>query len=304
MENYTFAVDNGSAGVRLDKYLTEHFPKSISRTRVQRLILSGKVLVNGSPRKTHYKLERGDFIEVEVPKPQKLDIKAENISLKIIYEDDRLIVVDKPAGMVVHPAPGNYTGTLVNALLHHTKKLSASSEMKPGIVHRLDKDTSGLMVVAKDESAHSFLARQFNKRTTDKRYITVVEGVVELDNGIISEPIGRHPRYRTKMAVRFSESKQAITKYKVLERFKNHTLLEAKPETGRTHQIRVHMAYIGHPIVGDITYGAKKDGALLDRQALHAARISFLHPETKKRVEFESELPKEMKRLIEKLRAK
>ena len=304
MENYTFAVDDGSAGVRLDKYLAERFPKSVSRTRIQRLITGEKVLVNGRSRKSHYKLESGDFIEVEIPKPQKLDIKAEKIPLDIVYEDDRLIVVNKPAGMVVHPAPGNYTGTLVNALLHHTKKLSASSEMKPGIVHRLDKDTSGLMIVAKDDRAHSFLARQFNKRTTDKRYIAVVEGVVELDNGIISEPIGRHTRYRTRMAVRFSESKEAVTKYKVLERFKNHTLLEVKPETGRTHQIRVHMAYMGHPVVGDIPYGAQKDGALLDRQALHAAAISFLHPETKKRVNFESELPKDIKSLIAKLRAK
>ncbi|MBU4376977.1 MAG: RluA family pseudouridine synthase [Candidatus Omnitrophica bacterium] len=304
MENYTFAVDLGGAGARLDKYLVERFPKFMSRTHIQRLITDKKVLVNGSPRNNHYKLEKGDFIEVEVPKARKLDIKAENIPLKIIYEDARLMVVDKPAGMVTHPAPGNYTGTLVNALLNHTKNLSFSSEMKPGIVHRLDKDTSGLMIVAKDESSHAFLARQFNKRTTDKRYTAVVEGVVELDNGIISEPIGRHPRDRKKMSVRLSESRQAVTRYKVLERFMNSSLLEVRPETGRTHQIRVHMAYIGHPIIGDATYGSKKSGDLMGRQALHASSISVFHPDTKEVMKFESKLPEDMKKLIVKLRMK
>ncbi|MDD5681352.1 MAG: RluA family pseudouridine synthase [Candidatus Omnitrophica bacterium] len=303
MENYTFTVDDGNNGLRLDKYLVERFPKTISRTHIQRLINDKKVLVNGTPRKSHYRLEGGDFIEVEMAKPRKIDIKSEDIPLKIIYEDDRLIIVDKPAGMVVHPAPGNYSGTLVNALLHHTGKLSPSAELKPGIVHRLDKDTSGLIIVAKDEAAHSFLARQFNKRTTDKRYITIVEGVVELDNGIVSEPIGRHQRDRKKMSVRFSESRDAVTKYKVLERFKAHTLLEIKPETGRTHQIRVHMAYIGHPVVGDITYGAKKDDGLIKRQALHAASIAFMHPTTREQKKFESKLPEDMKALIKKLRS-
>ncbi|MDP3790135.1 MAG: RluA family pseudouridine synthase [Candidatus Omnitrophota bacterium] len=302
MENYTFTVDAGAADVRLDKYLVERFPKDISRTRIQRLVTDKKVLVNGAPRKSHYKLEGGDFIEVEMAKPRKLDLKAEDIPLTIIYEDDRLIVVDKPAGMVAHPAPGNYSGTLVNALLYHTGKLSPSQEMKPGIVHRLDKDTSGLIIVAKDEAAHSFLARQFNKRTTDKRYIAVVDGVVELDNGIIDEPIGRHPRDRKKMAVRLSEGRSAVTRYKVLERFKSSTLLEIKPETGRTHQIRVHMAYVGHPVIGDSTYGTHKAADLIRRQALHAASISFLHPTTKSLKKFESKLPEDINALIKKLR--
>lgn len=302
MENYTFTVDAGGAGLRLDKYLVERLPKDVSRTRIQKLIADKNVLVDGAPRKSHYKLESGDFIEVEMARPRKIDLKAENIPLSIIYEDDRLIVVDKPAGMVVHPAPGNYSGTLVNALLYHTGRLSPSAELKPGIVHRLDKDTSGLMIVAKDAAAHSFLARQFNKRTTDKRYIAVVDGVVELDNGIISAPIGRHPRDRKKMAVRFSESRDAVTRYKVLERFKNSTLLEIKPETGRTHQIRVHMAHIGHPIIGDATYGTKKGAGPIERQALHAASISFLHPATKEVKRFESKLPEDMGSLIKKLR--
>ena len=301
-ENYTFTVDAGNAGLRLDKYLAARCPKSVSRTRIQKLINGEKVLVNGTPRKNHYKLGDGDSIEMEMAKPRKIDIKPENIPLKIVYEDDRLIIIDKPAGMVAHPAPGNYSGTLVNALLYHTNKLSPSAELKPGIVHRLDKGTSGLMIVAKDEAAHAFLSRQFNKRTTDKRYIAVVDGVVELDNGIISEPIGRHPRDRKKMAVRFSESRTAVTNYKVLERFKNNTLLEIKPETGRTHQIRVHMAHIGYPVTGDVTYGTQKATDLINRQALHAASISFSHPTTKNLMRFESKLPQDIKELLEELR--
>lgn len=304
MQKYTFTVNNGNTGLRLDRYLVGHFPKSTSRTYLQKLIRQNKILVNGAPRKSHYKIEAGDFIEVEIPKPEKATIKGENIPLNIIFEDERLIVVDKPAGMVVHPALGNYSGTLVNALLYHTDKLSASGDGRPGIVHRLDKDTSGLLIVAKDEMAHSFLARQFDKRTTDKRYITVVEGVVQLDNGIIEYPIGRHPRDRKKMSVKFSEAKSAVTRYKVLERFKDKTLLEIKPETGRTHQIRVHMAYIGHPVAGDKTYGIKKKDVPIARQALHAAEISFLHPTTKERVRFKSPLPPDLTGLIAKLRQK
>ena len=302
MENYAFTVDSGNATLRLDRYLVERFPKSISRTHIQKLIRQDKVLVNGAPRKSHYKIEPGDFIEVEIPKPRKLALKAENIPISIVFEDERLIVVDKPAGMVVHPAPGNYSGTLVNALLYYAKKLSVSPEGRPGIVHRLDKDTSGLLVVAKDGPAHSFLSRQFNKRTTEKHYLAVVEGIVQLDNGTISHPIGRHPRDRKKMAVKFSEGKSATTHYKVLERFKDKTFLEIKPETGRTHQIRVHLAYVGHPIVGDKTYGTRKMDIPIARQALHAAEISFRHPTTKELTRFESPLPEDIKKLIEKLR--
>ena len=301
MEKHTFTVDSGKAGQRLDRYLVDCFPNVVSRTYLQRLISQGKILVNGASRKSHYNVEKGDFIEVEISKPAKPDIKAENIPLNIIYEDDRLIVIDKPAGMVVHPAPGNYSGTLVNALLYHINRLS-SSELRPGIVHRLDRETSGLLIVAKDDRAHSFLARQFNKRTADKRYLAIVEGVVQLDNGVISYPIGRHPRDRKRMSVKFSEAKSAITNYKVLERFKDKTLLEIKPETGRTHQIRVHMAYIGHPVAGDATYGRKKRNPLIKRQMLHAWRISFLHPTIKERKTFESVLPEDMNTLIARLK--
>lgn len=304
MQNYTFTVNEGDAGLRLDLYLVGHLPNSLSRTRLQKLIRQKKIFVNGTPRKSHYKIVAGDFIEVEISKPEKLTINPENIPINIVYEDERLIVLDKPAGMVVHPAPGNYSGTLVNALLYHAEKLSRSSEGRPGIVHRLDKNTSGLLVVAKDEAAHSFISRQFNKRTTDKRYIAVVEGVVQLDNGVISYPIGRHPRDRKKMSVRFSEAKNAVTHYKVLERFKDKTLLEIKPQTGRTHQIRVHMAYIGHPIVGDDMYSTKKKDTIMARMALHAREISFIHPTTKEPMHFTSPLPVDIKALIDKLKNK
>lgn len=304
MENYSFTADKGNAGLRLDLCLVSHLPSSMSRTYLQKLIRQKKVLVNGAPRKSHYRIETGDLIEVEIPEPEKLTIKPENIPIKIVFEDERLIAVDKPAGMVVHPAPGNYSGTLVNALLYHIGKLSPSPEGRPGIVHRLDKGTSGLLIVAKDEAAHSFLSRQFNKGTTDKRYIAVVEGLVQLDNGVISYPIGRHPRDRKRMSVKFLRSKKAVTHYKVLERFKDKTLLEIKPETGRTHQIRVHMAYIDHPIIGDETYGVKKKNVSIARQALHAAEISFLHPTTKKPMHFNSPLPEDMKALIDKLKNK
>jgi 23S rRNA pseudouridine1911/1915/1917 synthase len=303
MESHSFAVDNGEAGLRLDLYLVERFPESISRSYLQKLIREKKVLVNGAPRKNHYKIGAGDLIEVEMAKREKETIRPEDIPINILYEDERLIVLDKSPGMVVHPAPGNYSGTLVNALLYHAGRLSASPGERPGIVHRLDKDTSGLLIVAKDDSAHSFLARQFNKRTTDKRYIAVVEGLVQLDNGVISYPIGRHPRDRKRMSVRFSEAKKAVTYYKVLERFKDKTLLEVRPETGRTHQIRVHLAYIGHSVVGDETYGKKKDLPIA-RQALHASEITFLHPATKNPMHFTSPLPGDIKELISRLKKK
>jgi len=304
MQNYTFTVNKGKAGLRLDLYLVSHLPNSLSRTYLQKLIRQKRIFVNGMPRKSHYKIVTGDFIEVEMSKPEKLTISPENIPLNIVYEDERLIVVDKPSGMVVHPAPGNYSGTLVNALLYHVKKLSQSLEGRPGIVHRLDKNTSGLLVVAKDEAAHAFISRQFSKRTTDKRYIAVVEGIVQHDNGVISYPIGRHRRDRKRMSVRFSEAKNAVTHYKVLERFKDKTLLEIKPETGRTHQIRVHMAYIGQPIVGDDMYSTKKKNTVIARTALHAAEISFIHPTTKEQMHFTSPLPVDMKVLIDKLKNK
>jgi len=298
MESYKFRVNDGEAGQRLDLYMVNHLPRTMSRTQLQRFIKDKKVLVNGAGRKSHYKVEPGDIVEALISKPRKLTVKPENIPLSIIFEDDRLLIIDKPAGLVTHPAPGNYTGTLVNALIYHVKKLSKSDEERPGIVHRLDKNTSGLLVVAKDGEAHSFISQQFISRTTDKTYLAVVDGVVQLDNGIISYPIGRHPRDRKRMAVRFTDSKEAVSRYRVIERFNARTYLEVKPETGRTHQIRVHLAYIGHPITGDDTYGRKKAGVPIPRQALHAAEISLRHPTTKQLLHFTSPLPADMKKLI------
>ncbi|MBN1871444.1 MAG: RluA family pseudouridine synthase [Candidatus Omnitrophica bacterium] len=299
---YSFTVHNGEEGIRLDLYLVSRLPKDLSRTRIQKLIKRKKVLVNGTARKANYKLDNGDFIEVETRNGEEINIGAERIDLDIIYEDDKIIIVNKPAGMVVHPAPGNFSGTLVNALLYHTKNLSRIGEDRPGVIHRLDKDTSGLIVIAKDEPTHAALSRQFSRRTTEKSYIAVVEGVVQLDNGVISYPIGRHARDRKKMAVKFSDSKECITRYHVIERFGNNTLLDVKPETGRTHQIRVHLAYIGHPVTGDMTYGKNKKSILIRRQALHAHSITFVHPGSKKRVSFSAPLPDDMKDLIEKLK--
>ena len=299
---HNLTVDGREKSTRLDLYLVNRLPKNLSRNQIQKLIKNDAVLVNGAVKKNNYRIEEGDFIEIETAlSSEKRVIAAENISLNIVYEDNSLLIVNKEAGMVVHPAPGNFTGTLVNALLHHVDRLAQSSNDRPGVVHRLDKDTSGIVIIAKDELAHAHLSRQFSRRTMDKRYMAVVEGVVELDNGIISYPIGRHPRDRKRMAVKFTDSKESVTRYHVLERFKDKTLLELKPETGRTHQIRVHLSYIGHPIVGDRTYG-KKRCDLIGRQALHAQSITFEHPESNNNISFSVPLPEDMMNLIEKLK--
>jgi 23S rRNA pseudouridine1911/1915/1917 synthase len=252
--------------------------------------------VNGHAAKSHLILRGGEAIEVIVPEARLAAIKPERIPLDIVYEDEHLLVVNKAAEMVVHPAPGNYGGTLVNALLFHCGELSGvGGEMKPGIVHRIDKGTSGLLVVAKDDAAHRSLAKQFKDKTIKRVYVALVKGSVELDNGIIELPIGRHIRDRKKMAVKFEASKEALTRYKVLKRFEGFTVLELMLGTGRTHQIRVHMSYIGHPLIGDATYGSR---APIGRPALHAKTIGFMHPVTRKYMEFTSELPADMKEII------
>lgn len=261
------------------------------------MIAGGNVLVNGARQKSHYRLRENDIIDVSIPRPGPAGLKAEKIPLNIIHEDSRIIVVDKPAGMVIHPAVGNFTGTLVNALLYHQKTLSGLNAGRPGIVHRLDKETSGLVVAAKDDAAHAYIGRQFTRRQVEKTYMAVVEGVVRLENGTIEAPVGRHPVNRQRMAVLPGSDRYALTGYKVIRRFAAHTLVEFTPHTGRTHQIRVHAAHMGHPIVGDALYG-KRAGGLIGRQALHAARLGFHHPETRKMVYFESPLPEDMKRLI------
>lgn len=297
-ENFTFEIGEEDKGKRLDKFLVENLRKDVSRVFIQKLIAEKNVLINGLPQKINHRINTGETVEVTIPEAVSSPTKSEDIELDIAYEDDDLIVIDKPVGMVVHPAPGNYTGTLVNALLFHCKNLSGiGGVLKPGIVHRIDKDVSGLLVVAKNDRSHRFLAKQFKDKTAKRVYIALVKGVVQLDNGIIELPIGRSSRNRKKMAVSFVSSKEALTRYKVLKRFNDFTMLELTLGTGRTHQIRVHMAYIDHPILGDEKYGTK---GKLTRPALHAMTLGFIHPTTRKFMEFTSELPDDMKELIAK----
>ena len=300
-QTYHFEVVPEDKGKRLDKFIVENLPKDFSRVFLQKLIIDGHIRVNGQIAKSNHRILPSEAIDVAIPKAVKSYIEPEKIKLDIIYEDDDLLVVNKPSGMVVHPAPGSKSKTLVNALLAHCKKLSGiGGVQKPGIVHRIDKDVSGLLVVAKTDRAHHSLAGQFKEKTASRVYYAVVKGVVQLDNGIIDLPIGRSTRDRKKMAVNFERSREALTRYKVLERFKNATLLEITLGTGRTHQIRVHLSYIGHPILGDIKYGTTMVG--LARPALHAKTLGFTHPRTNKYVQFKTELPRDIKVLIEKLK--
>jgi len=297
----TFLVEDINAGKRIDVYLSEII-EDMSRSRIQKLIEEEKIKVNGNVTKSNYKIKSNDQITVEIPDPVKLEIVAEDIEIEILYEDDDIVVVNKPQGMVVHPAAGNYTGTLVNALLKKCKTLSSiNGVIRPGIVHRIDKDTSGVLVVAKNDYAHQHLAEQIKEHTVKRIYIALTEGIIKQDTGTIDKPIGRHPVHRKKMAI-VENGKRAVTHFKVLERFKENTLIEARLETGRTHQIRVHMASIGHPLVGDPVYGYKKQKFNLKGQALHAKVLGFIHPRTGKYMEFSSPLPDYFEELIEKLR--
>lgn len=295
---FKFQAEAEDKGKRLDKYLVEKLSKRFSRSLIQKLISEDRVLVNGEPAKSHHKIRHQDSIDVMPPAPSQSPLRAEEIPLDIVFEDEHVLVVNKPGGMVVHPAPGHYNRTLVNALLAHCKDLSGiGGVLKPGIVHRIDKGTSGLLVVAKHDDAHEGLSKQFKDKGIKKVYIALVHGVVQLDNGLIELPIGRSARDRKKMAVNFVKSKTAITHYRVLKRFEDFTVLEVTIATGRTHQIRVHMSYIGHPVLGDEKYGARKG---LARPQLHAKVLGFVHPVTGKYMEFTSELPKDMKELIRK----
>ncbi len=302
MEKKTIAFDitADQAGQRLDKFLVERLPKTYSRAFLQRLVRSNDVLLDGLPAKSHHKLKDGERIEIGIPRMIPTTIVPEDLPLDIVYEDKHLLVVNKSGDMVVHPAPGNWSGTLVNALAAHCKKLSAvSGPVKPGIVHRIDKGTSGLLVVAKNDDAHRMLAKQFKLKTSRRVYTAVVRGIVQLDNGIIDVPIGRHVRDRFKMAVDFNSEKEAVTTYHVVERFKDSTLLELVLRTGRTHQIRVHMSHIGHPLLGDDKYGTRGE---FPRPMLHAKLLGFTHPVTKKYMEFKSPIPNDMKKLIKEKR--
>lgn len=289
------------SGVRLDKYIEID---GFSRSRIQKLIDDGNVLVNGEVAKSRDKVKSGDVIEIDIPEAEPLDAQPENIPLDIVYEDDQLLVINKPQGMVVHPGAGNYSGTLVNALLHHCgESLSGIGGVaRPGIVHRIDKETSGLLLVAKTDLAHNSLSAQIKDKTAAREYICITSGNMTVLKGKIDAPIGRHPAVRTKMAVTSKNSKNAVTHFVVTEQLKDASVVECKLETGRTHQIRVHLAYIGHPILGDDVYGAKSNPFGLRGQALHARKIGFIHPVTGERMEFEKEPPEYFAELIEKLR--
>ena len=296
-------VSEGEEG-RLDKYLSDKL-EDMTRSYLKKLISDDKaVLVNGNPAKPNYKLKPGDIIELAVPEPIELEIKAENISLDIVYEDNDMLVVNKPQGMVVHPAAGNYTGTLVNALLYHCgDSLSGiNGEKRPGIVHRIDKDTSGLLLVAKNDNAHQKLSSQIKEHSLTRAYKALVHGNIKQDSGRIDAPIGRHPSDRKKMTITDKNSREAVTNFRVLERYGRYTFVECILETGRTHQIRVHMSKNGHPIVGDKTYGVKKEEFNLTGQLLHAYKVGFIHPVSGEYMEFVSELPDYYMNVLDRLR--
>ncbi|KGA97761.1 RNA pseudouridine synthase [Alkalihalobacillus alcalophilus ATCC 27647 = CGMCC 1.3604] len=301
MEVFKFEVTSELAGDRIDKFITSQ-QEDWSRTQVQQWIKDKRVKVNGNVVKSNYKVSDLDQVEVSVPEPEVLEVEAENIPLDIVFEDEDVIVVNKPRGMVVHPAPGHYSGTLVNALMYHCKDLSGiNGVIRPGIVHRIDKDTSGLLMVAKNDQAHESLVSQLKAKTTKRVYQAIVHGVISHQTGTIDAPIGRDKKERQSMTVTNENSREAVTHFTVLDRFTNYTYVQCELETGRTHQIRVHMKYIGYPLAGDPKYGPKKT-LDIDGQALHAAVLGFEHPKTKEWVEFEAPLPTEMEKLLEHLR--
>ena len=285
--------------IRIDKYLSELDSVDLTRAKIQKLIKTGNIKVNDKEVKESYKVNLEDNIEINVVEEES-KLQGEDIKLDIVYEDDDILVINKPSGMVVHPAPGNKEHTLVNALINYSKLSSRNGEFRPGIVHRIDKDTSGLLIVAKNDKAHLFLEEELKKHNIVRTYIALVNGVINHDTGKIDAPIGRSTSDRKKMEVTSKNSKEAVTNFKVIERFKNTTLLELKLETGRTHQIRVHMAYIGYPITNDPLYGKGKSDEF--GQMLHSKYIKFTHPRTKKELEFSIEPPKEFTDKIEELR--
>lgn len=291
MDNQPIVIDAEHEGMRVDKYISDAFTE-LTRSFAQKLIEKGQVTVNSKPIKANHKLKIGEELSVIIPTPTALEVQAQDIAIEVIYEDEQLLVVNKPQGMVVHPAAGNYDKTLVNALLHHCgDSLSGiNGVMRPGIIHRIDKDTSGLLLVAKTNEAHLGLSEQIKEHSLTREYITLVNGNVKNDSGIINAPVGRNPNDRKKMCIT-QKGKEAVTNYYVLERFGGYTLVRCRLKTGRTHQIRVHMSYIGHSVVGDKVYGIKKERFSLNGQLLHAACVGFIHPKTAEYMEFHSPLP-------------
>ena len=302
MRQIRLEAEEEAVDERLDKYLGSVLPDQ-SRSWLQKLIKKGAVRVNGKAVKASCRLEAEDQIEIDLQEPEELPIPAEDIPLDILYEDADLLIVNKPKGMVVHPAAGHRTGTLVNAVLYHCRgQLSGiNGVLRPGIVHRIDRDTTGALVVCKNDRAHVHVAEQLKEHTITRRYVAVVAGVLREDEGTVDAPIGRHPADRKRMAAGVKNGKRAVTHYRVLRQMKGHTLIECRLETGRTHQIRVHMASIHHPILGDTVYGASKDPYHLEGQALHARVLGLVHPVTGAYIEVEAPVPEYMQALLEKL---
>lgn len=297
-----FLVEEDEEGDRLDVYLADQFV-DMSRSYIQKIIKDKKVTVNGKIEKSKYLVKEEDKIVIEIPKPKVLEVVPQDITIEIVYEDDDIIIVNKPQGMVVHPAPGNYEGTLVNAILYHCKGnlSSINGVIRPGIVHRIDKDTSGILMIAKNNNAHNCLAEQLKDHSITREYEFICHGVFKEDNVTVDRPIGRNPKDRLKMAI-VPNGKRAVTHFEVIERFNGYTHVRARLETGRTHQIRVHAMSINHPLVGDPVYGPKNSKIKLNGQALHAKKLGFIHPTTKEYIEFDSELPDYFQKLLEKLR--
>ena len=301
---YEYLVKDSDAGQRIDKLLSIQLT-DFSRSYIQKLLSNRAVLIHGQPIKSNYKVKEGDYIQVEIPEPEVLDVQPENIPLDIVYEDTDILIINKPKGMVVHPAAGHYSGTLVNAILYHCQDdlSTINGVLRPGIVHRIDMDTTGLLVICKNNMAHQSLAEQLKVHSITRKYTAIVYDNIPEDNGTIHKTIGRHPVDRKKQAVNVRNGRDAITHYRVLERFGGkYTMVECQLETGRTHQIRVHMASIHHPLLGDTVYGPSKDPFHLQGQTLHAGVLGFIHPRTGKYVEFYSELPEYFQNLILMLR--
>lgn len=303
-QTLSFEVAEGDRGERLDVFLARRAPE-LSRSRVQKLIEVGLATAGGRLAKANHRVQPGETVTLTVPAPEPAEVEAEAIPLDVVYEDADVVVINKPRGMVVHPAAGNWSGTLVNALLARCDDLSGvGGEVRPGIVHRLDKDTSGVMVAAKTDRAHANLARQIKDRTAGRKYLALVHGNVQAAEGLVDAAIGRHRTDRKKMAVDPEHGREARTNFRVLERFGDYTLVECKLQTGRTHQIRVHMAYIGHPVAGDPKYGPKKSPFAIAGQALHAAELTFRHPVSGAEMVFRAPLPADMERILAMLGAR
>lgn len=303
MEQFTYQIGLEDQEERLDKWISGNL-QSLSRSYIQKLIKDNQVFVNGKSEKASYRIRLDDEISFVVPDAKEIQVSAEDIPLSILFEDEDILIVDKPKGMVVHPAPGHMSGTLVNAVLFHCKdQLSGiNGVLRPGIVHRIDKDTTGSLVICKNDMAHKEIAAQLKAHSITRRYVAIVHGRFEREEGSIEAPIGRDPDNRIRMAVNHKNGKYALTHYKVLDSFKNHTYLECRLETGRTHQIRVHMASVGHPILGDTLYNAPKSKFTLQGQTLHAMTLGFCHPRTGEYVEVNAPLPVYFEHLLSNLK--